>query len=42
LAKSMPGGKLGQPEDVVGLVLFMLSDGAKDITGQVIIFRGRP
>lgn len=39
-AKTMPGGKLGQPEDVVGLVLFMVSDGAKDITGQVIIFRG--
>ncbi len=42
LAKTMPGGKLGQPEDVVGLVLFMVSDGAKDITGQVITFRGRP
>jgi NAD(P)-dependent dehydrogenase (short-subunit alcohol dehydrogenase family) len=41
-AKTMPGGKLGQPEDVVGIVLFMLSDGAKDITGQVITFRERP
>ncbi len=40
LAKTMRGGKIGQPEDVVGLVLFLLSEGAKDITGQVIVFRG--
>ena len=40
LTKSMPGGRLGQPEDVVGLVLFLLSEGARDITGQVIGFRG--
>jgi 3-oxoacyl-[acyl-carrier protein] reductase len=40
LTKTMPGGRLGQPEDVVGLVLFLLSDGARDITGQVISFRG--
>jgi NAD(P)-dependent dehydrogenase (short-subunit alcohol dehydrogenase family) len=40
VTKTMPGGKLGQPEDVVGLVLFMVSDGAKDITGQVIVLRG--
>ena len=40
VAKTMPGGRLGQPEDVVGLVLFLVSEGAKDITGQVIVFRG--
>jgi len=40
MTKSMPGGRLGQPEDVVGLVLFLISEGAKDITGQVITFRG--
>jgi len=40
LTKTMPGGRLGQPEDVVGLVLFLLSEGARDITGQVINFRG--
>ena len=40
VAKTMPGGRLGQPEDVVGLVLFLVSDGSKDITGQVITFRG--
>ena len=40
LTKTMPGGRLGQPEDVVGLVLFLLSEGARDITGQVISFRG--
>ncbi|MEK7834965.1 MAG: SDR family oxidoreductase, partial [Pseudomonadota bacterium] len=40
LTKTMPGGRLGQPEDVVGLVLFLLSEGARDITGQVISVRG--
>jgi NAD(P)-dependent dehydrogenase (short-subunit alcohol dehydrogenase family) len=40
VAKTMPGGRLGEPQDVVGLVLFLLSEGAKDITGQVIVFRG--
>ncbi len=40
LTKTMPGGRLGQPEDVVGLVLFLISEGARDITGQVIPFRG--
>jgi len=40
LTKTMPGGRLGQPEDVVGLVLFLLSEGARNITGQVISFRG--
>lgn len=40
LTKTMPGGRLGQPEDVVGLVLFLVSEGARDITGQVIIIRG--
>ncbi len=40
VTKTLPGGRLGQPEDVVGLVLFLVSEGAKDITGQVITFRG--
>jgi 3-oxoacyl-[acyl-carrier protein] reductase len=40
VTKTLPGGKLGAPEDVVALVLFLVSDGAKDITGQVITFRG--
>jgi NAD(P)-dependent dehydrogenase (short-subunit alcohol dehydrogenase family) len=40
LTKTMPGGKLGQPEDVVGLVLFLVGEGAINITGQVIALRG--
>ena len=40
VTKTMPGGRLGRPEDVVGLVLFLVSEGARDITGQVISFRG--
>jgi 3-oxoacyl-[acyl-carrier protein] reductase len=40
VAKTMPGGRLGQPQDAVGLTLFLASDGARDITGQVINFRG--
>lgn len=40
VTKTMPGGKLGQPEDVVGLALFLVSEGARHITGQVIPLRG--
>ncbi len=36
----MPGRKLGQPEDVVGLALFLVSEGARHISGQVIALRG--
>ena len=39
LAARSPGGRLGQPEDVLGLVLFLLSDGAAHITGQVYNLR---
>jgi 3-oxoacyl-[acyl-carrier protein] reductase len=40
VTKTMPGGKLGEPEDVVGLALFLVSEGARHITGQVIGLRG--
>lgn len=40
VTNTMPGRKLGQPEDVVGLALFLVSEGAKHITGQVIALRG--
>ena len=40
VTRTMPGGKLGQPEDVVGLALFLVSEGARHITGQVIGLRG--
>ncbi len=38
VARQQAGG-LGRPEDVVGLVLFLLSDGADHITGQVFRMR---
>jgi NAD(P)-dependent dehydrogenase (short-subunit alcohol dehydrogenase family) len=32
----IPQGRLGKPEDVVGLVLYLCSDGALYLTGQAI------
>lgn len=32
----IPQGRLGQPEDITGLVLFLCSDGAAYLTGQAI------
>ena len=40
LTRSIPFGRLGQPEDVVGAVLFLASDDAAFITGQVISVSG--
>ena len=40
MTNSMPGRRLGQPDDAVGLALFLVSEGAKHITGQVIALRG--
>ena len=40
VTSTMPGRKLGQPEDVVGLALFLVSEGARHISGQVIALRG--
>jgi len=39
IARRQPGGRLGQPEDMVGLVLFLLSGAAQLISGQVLNFR---
>ncbi len=39
ITNSMPGRRLGQPEDAVGLALFLVSEGARHITGQVIALR---
>ena len=35
-----PLGRLGTPEDVAGAALFLLSDAAKFITGQVLVIDG--
>lgn len=40
LAKAIPFGRLGQPEDVVGAVCFLASDEAAFITGQVLSVSG--
>lgn len=40
LAKAVPFGRLGQPEDIAGIVLFLGSDDAAFITGQVISASG--
>lgn len=40
LERAIPFGRLGQPEDVVGAVLFLASDDAAFITGQVLSASG--
>jgi len=40
LARAIPLGRLGQPEDYPGLVAFLLSDDAAFITGQTISVSG--
>ena len=35
-----PMGRMGTPDDVTGLVVFLLSDAARYITGQVIYVDG--
>ena len=40
IVKRTPLGRLGSPQDVLGPVLFMLSDQARFITGQVLVIDG--
>lgn len=40
VAKIIPKGRLGEPKDVVELVLFMVSDKADFITGEVVALDG--
>jgi 3-oxoacyl-[acyl-carrier protein] reductase len=39
-AQKIPLGRIGQPEDLVGTVVFLASDAAAFITGQTIIVNG--
>jgi len=40
LARAMPMGRLGMPDDYPGMIAFLLSDDAKFITGQTISVSG--
>ncbi|MHC8320467.1 glucose 1-dehydrogenase [Pseudomonas sp. GB2N2] len=40
LVRAVPFGRMGQPEDVAGMVLFLSSDDAAFITGQVVSVSG--
>lgn len=40
LVRAVPFGRMGQPDDVAGMVLFLSSDDAAFITGQVISVSG--
>jgi NAD(P)-dependent dehydrogenase (short-subunit alcohol dehydrogenase family) len=39
VSSAYPGGRLGEPEDVVGLVTFLCSDAADHLSGTVITVR---
>ena len=41
-AKEVPLGRVGEPEDVAGVIAFLCSDDAAYVSGQVIYIRGGP
>jgi len=40
ITSRIPQGRLGEPDDIVGAVLFLCSDAANYITGQTIYVDG--
>ena len=40
IARRTPMGRLGTPEDVLGSVLFFLSDASRFVTGQTLVVDG--
>jgi 3-oxoacyl-[acyl-carrier protein] reductase len=40
MAAQIPLGRVGQPEDVAGAVLFLASDLAAYVSGQVLVVDG--
>ena len=40
MRRAIPMGRIGQPEDIAGTILFLASDDAAYVTGQVISVSG--